>query len=162
LKKAKGNFPVCVKMTKKIIIDGNNLIGKIPELKSVPKSDKQFTREKLALILDRYFTGKKMKVSLHFDGFAGPAIKTASLDIHYSNSRTADDLIKSEIEYAKNPKLLTVVSSDHSLYSFAKACSCTPVKAEDFVKQLYHKNSNIEEDKIKSISSEEMKRLFNA
>lgn len=154
--------PVCVKMTKRFIIDGNNLIGKIPELKSIPKSNRQQSREKLALMLDRYFTGKKTKVSLHFDGYAGPAIRTASLDIRYSNSRTADDLIKKEIEFAKNPKLLTVVSSDHSLYSFAKACSCTPVKAEDFIRQISYKQINIEEERIKSISSEEMKRLFEA
>ncbi len=144
----------------KFIIDGNNLIGKIPELKSIPKSNQQSARERLAAILDRYFTGKKLKITLHFDGFAGPAIKTNHLSIRYSESRPADDLIRKEIEHSKNPKLITVVSSDNSLGSFAKACSCTVVKAESFSKEIYKKEVNDEADRIKGISKEEIKRLF--
>ena len=145
---------------RKFIIDGNNLIGKIPELKSIPKSNNQSARERLAAILDRFCTGKKIKLSLHFDGFAGPAIRTNHLSIHYSDSRPADDLIRREIEHSKNPKLITVVSSDNSLGSFAKACSCTVIKAETFAKELFKKDINDEADRIKGISKEEIKRLF--
>ena len=147
-------------MQKRYIIDGNNLIGKIPELKSIPKVHRQSAREKLCHILDRYFGSKRIKVSLHFDGFAGPAIRTSSFSIHYSSGKPADDLIRQEIGQAKNPKLLTLVSSDHSLTSFAKACSCTIIKAEVFAGELNKKNDSNEEERIKSISNDEMKRLF--
>jgi hypothetical protein len=40
------------------IIDGNNLIGKIKSLMDLQKKDKQASREKLVLILDRYFLAK--------------------------------------------------------------------------------------------------------
>ncbi len=161
MKKPKASFQVCVNMLKRFIIDGNNLMGKIPELKSIPKSNRQSARERLCHILDRYFSSKKIKVSLHFDGFAGPAIRTSSLNIHYSSDKPADDLIRNEIGQAKNSKLLTIVSSDHSLTSFAKACSCTIIKAEDFVRELNKKIDNNEEDRINSISNDEMKKLFN-
>ena len=149
-------------MIKKFLIDGNNLMGKIPELKNISKEQKQLSRERLAAMLDRYFAGKKVKAVLYFDGFAGPAINTSSLSIHYSNSRTADDLIRHDIECAKNPKLLTVVSSDNSIASFARACSCEIIKSEKMRGELSKKETNIEAEKIKAISNEEIKRLFSA
>lgn len=149
-------------MNRKYIIDGNNLIGKIPKLHSIPKSNRQSARERLALILDRYFTGKKVKASLHLDGFAGPAIKTSHLQIHYSNSKTADELIRHEIELSKNPKLITVVSSDNSLVSFAKACSCTIIKAETFASDLFRQDTHDEADRIKAINNDEIRDLFGA
>lgn len=145
----------------KYIIDGNNLIGKIPELKSIPKKEQQMARERLALILDRYFAGKKLRISLHYDGFAGPAIKTDSISIHYSDARPADDFIRREIEHSKNPKLLTIVTSDNSLAAFARACSCRVIKAEEFAGELSRKEINDEAERIKSISKDEIKRLFN-
>ena len=42
-------------MIKKYIIDGNNLIGKISELWSIQKKDKQLSRVKLAKVIDQYF-----------------------------------------------------------------------------------------------------------
>ncbi|MHB9041277.1 MAG: NYN domain-containing protein, partial [Melioribacteraceae bacterium] len=50
------------------IIDGNNLIGRIKSLQQLQKKDKQASREKLIYFLNRYFTGKKVKLSLHLDG----------------------------------------------------------------------------------------------
>jgi predicted RNA-binding protein with PIN domain len=160
MRKPKASSQVCVNMLKRYIIDGNNLIGKIPQLKAIPKVNRQSARERLCHILDRYFSSKKIKVSLHFDGFAGPAIKASFLSIHYSSGRPADDLIKQEIELSRNPKLLTIVSSDNNLTSFAKACSCTIIKADTFAKGLFKKMDNNEEDRIKSISNDEIKKLF--
>jgi len=147
-------------MSRRYIIDGNNLIGKIPELHSIPKTLKQSARERLCIMLDRYFADKKVKVSLHFDGFAAHSIKTSHLSIHYSDKKTADDTIRHEIELAKNPKLLTVVSSDHSVTGFARACSCEVIKAESFVQELFKKVNDTEADRIKGISTDEMKKLF--
>ena len=41
------------------IIDGNNLMGKIPSLYKLQKKDGQSSREKLAFILESYFMNKK-------------------------------------------------------------------------------------------------------
>ena len=145
-------------MQRKYIIDGNNLIGKIPELHGL---DKQELRAKLAFILERYFYNKKVNVSLHFDGFANTQIRARGLKITYSENRIADDKIRDEISYAKNPKLITLVSSDNALRDFAKKNSCTIISSEEFNREMNKPaNVNDEEKLIKGIDNEEMKRLF--
>ena len=145
-------------MQRKYIIDGNNLIGKIPDLHGL---DKKVLRAKLAFILERYFYNKKVKVSLHFDGFANAQIRARGLKIIYSENRIADDKIRDEISYAKNPKLITLVSSDNALRDFAKKNSCTIISSEEFNREMNKPaNVNDEEKLIKGIDNEEMKRLF--
>ncbi len=143
------------------IIDGNNLIGKIKKLFIVQKTNPQNSREQLVHILDRYFAKRKQKVSLHFDGFQGFAIKSSKSGIYYSNNRTADYEIKKEIERSKNPRLLSVVTSDHEIQNFAKVCGCKVIKSETFGKVLFQKSQPISEEEIaKSISDDEIKRAF--
>lgn len=141
------------------IIDGNNLIGKISSLKNLP--DKQVAREKLALMLERYFSGKKVKVSLHFDGFENIPIKISGIKIHYSQNRSADEMIKSEIEKIKNTKSVITVSSDTEVASFAKVCGCQIKSSESFYKDLLASNKKSDEsEKPTNFDSEEFKKLF--
>lgn len=148
-------------MIKHYIIDGNNLIGKIPKLWEVQKKDKQSSRERLAFQLERYFHGRKIKVTLHFDGHPNQAIKTGNIKIVYSMNAIADSNIKQEISHASNPKVIAVVSSDHNVQDFAKASSCTIIKSEIFAKELFRKKDIDEEDsRIKEIDNNEMKKLF--
>ncbi len=143
------------------LIDGNNLIGKQSSLKSLQETDPQQSREKLTFILDRYFVNRKYKVSLHFDGFEKDKIRTAKMKIVYSDNKTADEKIRQQIEYAKNPKKLVVITSDFSLGEFAKKCSCSVIKSEEFLKKLSDKNDSKSENEIqKEIDNEEIKRLF--
>ncbi len=145
-------------MQRKYIIDGNNLIGKIPDLHGL---DKKVLRAKLTFILERFFYNKKVKVSLHFDGFANAQIRARGLKIIYSENRIADDKIRDEISYAKNPKLIMLVSSDNALRDFAKKNSCTIISSEEFNREMNKPaNVNDEEKLIKGIDNEEMKRLF--
>ena len=148
-------------MIKKYIIDGNNLIGKISELWSIQKKDKQLSRIKLVKYLDQYFRGKKVNVSLHFDGFPGDSIPSSSCRIFYSNNRSADSKIKKEIDNEKSPKTIAVISSDHSVQNYAKVNSCKVLKSEDFAKEMKsNKNKSSEEEITKSISNDEIKKLF--
>lgn len=145
-------------MQRKYIIDGNNLIGKISDFRGL---DKQVLREKLAFKLERFFYDKKIKVSLHFDGYLNTPIRARGLKITYSENRIADDKIRDEISYAKNPKLITLVSSDHALMDFAKKNSCTIISSEEF-NSMMNKPAKVndEEKLIKGIDNEEMKKLF--
>lgn len=148
-------------MIQKYIIDGNNLIGKIGKLWSLQKKDKQLSRIKLAKMLDQFFNGKNVKVSLHLDGFAADAIPSSSSKIHYSDNKTADSKIKREIDSSPNPKVIAVVSSDHSIQNYARVNSCTVIKSEEFSKQLSAKKTKDSEEEItKSISEDEIKKLF--
>jgi predicted RNA-binding protein with PIN domain len=148
-------------MIKKYIIDGNNLIGKIPELWNLQKIDKQASRIRLVGLLNGFFGQKNVKVSLHFDGFPGNAIPSGRIKIKYSNNQTADDKIKEEIDLSRNPKVIAVVSSDNSVYDYARVNSCVRIKSEEFAKQLNQKDKNISEEEItKTISKDEIKKIF--
>ena len=146
---------------KHFIIDGNNLIGKVNSLWQLQKKDPQASREKLAFKLDRYFSNKTYKTTLHFDGFPADAIRTNYLKIEYSENKTADENIKFEIEISNNPKLVTLVSSDHNLIEFARVCSCSVIKSEEFAKKLNKSNNNADEQSLaKDISDDEIRKLF--
>lgn len=143
------------------IIDGNNLIGKMPALKS---KDKISERENLAFILERYFSKKKNKVSLHFDGHQTLPIKVSGIKIYYSGSRTADEMIKQEIERSNNRKNIVLITSDTNLKEFAKVCSCSVMNSEEFNTEITSINDKNEESKIiESLSrqTDEFKKLFN-
>ena len=148
-------------MIKKYIIDGNNLIGKVKSLWAIQQKDKQLSRLKLVKLLDQYFSIKKVKVSLHLDGFENDVIPSSQIKLFYSNNKSADSQIKNEINNSKNPKVIAVVSSDHNLQDYARVNSCTIIKSEDFAKQMNDSKKKSDEDTIiKSIDDDEIKKLF--
>ncbi len=148
-------------MIRHYIIDGNNLIGKIPHLFSLQKKDGHESRQQLAYLLDKFFQGTKLKVSLHFDGYMVEGVKSGRAKIYYSDNEPADNLIKQEVTLAKNPKLICVISSDFSVKQFAKKNACTTKTSEEFYREIQNKNSTDEEESLKnSISNDEIRKLF--
>jgi predicted RNA-binding protein with PIN domain len=141
------------------IIDGNNLIGKIKFLKELQSKNKQGSREGLVNLLNNYFAGKKLKATLHFDGHPNSAINFSKGKIIYSENRISDHLIREEIDRSKNPKLITLISSDNSLINYARANSCSIIKSEDFYKEIKKiSEKNEEAEKLKQLEKE--KDLF--
>ena len=151
-------------MMKSYLIDGNNLMGKISPIKKAQNKDKQAAREKLVILIEKYFMVRKGKVYIHFDGFQNTPISFSKGKIIYSEKYKADKQIKDQIEATKNRRNLIVVSSDHEIQDFAKACSCDILSSEKFAQDLTSKkNVNEEEKKIKEINNvEEFKKLFGA
>jgi len=148
-------------MQKTYIIDGNNLIGKIPQLWRMQKKDKQSSRSGLVFQLEIYFHQKKIRVSLHFDGFQNEVIRGKGIKITYSNNTSADNKIKDEISLYNNPKLITVVSSDLNVQDFARVNSCSIIKSEQFAREMDKKEVIEDEEQIISeIDNDEMKKLF--
>ena len=147
----------------KYIFDGNNLIGKIKNLQKLQQKDKKAAREKLAFLIDNYFIGKKIKVSLHFDGFRNDPIRTVLVKIIYSEKKTADEKIKAEISASKNPRNITVITPDNNLKEFARVCSASVIPSEKFASELRRRNDTDEEEaRIRRINSvEEFKKIFN-
>lgn len=139
------------------LIDGNNLIGKIKELRNCKDS----SRKRLIKMLNLYFSGKGNKVTLYFDGHLEDNYLLTAGKIEYSGRKAADDIIRTDIERAKNPKQLTVISSDYDIINLARVCSCEIIKSEDFAQQLNLKKDTMNEtDRINGISNNEIKRLF--
>jgi predicted RNA-binding protein with PIN domain len=150
-------------MNSQYYIDGNNLIHLSKRLSIVHSKDKQSSREVLVSHLSSFFRGKKISVTVFLDGFENRKINGGALHLKYSCGKPADDDIRHAIGKAKNPKLITVVTSDGPLASFAKKCSCTIISSEDFDKQLFREQSASTEDSaINSLQNqnEEFKKLF--
>lgn len=145
------------------IIDGNNLIGKIKGLKKFRDKKNNSDRERLVFIIDRFFAGRKAKVSLHFDGHPGEAIKSDSAKIIYSYGDKADNLIRDEITRSKSRRQIHLVTSDGSLAQFGKVNSCTVITSENFTRQIETSSAKDEEaEKIKQLaaSNERFRELF--
>lgn len=144
------------------IIDGNNLIGKIPSLMNLQKKDKQASREKLVYMLDRYFVQKKANVTLHLDGHPGESINSSKMRIVYSENLTADEMIKKQISQSKSTRNISVVTSDSNLAQFARVCSAKIISSEEFAAEINKTNNALDEEGIiKSINDiDEFKRLF--
>jgi len=151
-------------MRYKYFIDGNNLIHKIPALSIASKKNLYDTRINLALILDRYFIDKNVTCKVFFDGFAKDSVKTGKVRIYYSEAKSADELIRKEIENADNYKLISVVSSDNWISNLAKACGCKVIKSEEFGKLIIdnnHKSSdNLEKEIINKLNNENWTNIF--
>ncbi len=145
------------------IIDGNNLIGKIKSLMNLQSKDKQASREKLVFILDRYFAGKKNSITLHFDGYPKEKINSSEMKIIYSDSITADEKIKRQIDKSSQRKNINVITSDSNLANYARICSCKVISSEDFVKMINTMNrEDDEESRIKQLNNDEFIKLFKA
>jgi predicted RNA-binding protein with PIN domain len=147
---------------KHYIIDGNNLIGKISLLHKMQLKNKQSNREKLAFMIDNYFHDKKVKVTIHFDGFKNLPIKLNCANIVYSDSKSADDKIKKQIELTNNRKNLVIITSDNNIREFARVCSCLIIKSEEFAKTIQSKKQDDEKDIIEkmNINLDEWEKLF--
>lgn len=144
------------------IIDGNNLIGKIPSLFKLQKKDKQASREKLIPMLDRFFAKQKCSITLHFDGYESSKLGSSKIKIIYSQNLSADEKIKNQVSSLKSTRTTTIVTSDSNLAQFARVCGCKITSSEEFAKGLKNTScSDDEESIIKSIDDKnEFKRLF--
>lgn len=137
------------------LIDGNNLMLKIKRTASVWKASKQGSRELLVSLLFESPQLRKAKVKIFFDGVENGRISSAGMTLHYSGGKPADYYIRKEIEQSKNPKLITVISSDHEIINLAKACLCTVITSEEFSQSLEKESEeSSEEAKISALSRE--------
>ncbi|MCX6171059.1 MAG: NYN domain-containing protein [Ignavibacteriales bacterium] len=145
------------------IIDGNNLIGRIKSLQQIQKKDKQASREQLIYFLNRHFAGKKVKLSLHLDGHPNLPLSISKGKITYSFNQPSDNFIRKEIEISSNPRLITLVTSDHSLMNFGKVCGCKVISADDFYRETEKSSvKNDEAEKINQLekNNDEFLKLF--
>lgn len=145
---------------KEYLIDGNNLIGKVPNLQSLQKKDKESARERLVFFVERYFHSRKIKVTIYFDGYRNRGIKTNGINVKYSDSKTADELIKKDISISKNPRNLVVVSSDNEIAGFARVCASEVMLSEQFYATAEKESggSNHNEIKLENEKIDEMSK----
>lgn len=120
------------------LIDGHNLIGKMPDISLSDPDDE------VQLILRlRSWTAvsKKRQVSVYFDGGL-PGGKNVQLStsqvrvIFASAGKTADALLINHINRFKNPPEYTLVSNDQEIIKAAQARKLPQVRSEKFASGL--------------------------
>lgn len=114
-----------------IIIDGNNLIHKIPVFKkSFAINPDNCRRTLIEAVKGRLRI--KAKVIFVFDGHSGEKLH----NVIYSGTKTADSVIRNYIEENYNKHSIKVVSSDNEIASLAKVCGCEVSTSEKFWSDL--------------------------
>jgi len=129
---------------KTIIIDGNNLIHKIPSFKSNFASSPDSVRRALT---ESVRTRLKIKAKLIFvfDGFSENKITNSV----FSGAKTADSIIRKYIEDNYEKTSIKVVSSDNEIVALAKVCGCEISSSENFWNEI---NSGTSPTKGKNIN----------
>jgi predicted RNA-binding protein with PIN domain len=133
------------------IIDGYNLIHKIPKFKNAIEQSLEHSRNILISFIKAYQSSKNNNITLVFDGDKvgyneAQGQSTKRLKIIYSDSpEKADPLIKRLILKAKNKKSLTLISADNDLINFCKTQGASVLSPEMF---FYQANKHPKQDPI--------------
>jgi predicted RNA-binding protein with PIN domain len=120
-----------------LIIDGHNLIPKIPGLNLSDLDDEP----RLAEMIREYCRRKRARAELFFDGglpgFAQPA-KGGAVHIHViTKSSTADRaIIDFFMQKGHNSRNYTLVSSDHYVQNQSRNLGATVISSEQFAQEL--------------------------
>jgi predicted RNA-binding protein with PIN domain len=120
------------------IIDGHNLIGKMPDISLKDPNDEI----KLTMRIKSWVAeSKKRQVTLFFDGgiqgshqnrLSGRNMKV----IFAPSGRTADSLIISQMRKLKNPREYTLVTSDREIIGHAKSLRIRSLLSEEFIERM--------------------------
>ncbi|RKY62555.1 MAG: hypothetical protein DRP95_01305 [Candidatus Latescibacterota bacterium] len=119
-----------------ILIDGHNLIGRLPGLSLEDPDDE----EKLLRLLSRYRGRMKGRIFVAFDPGVGvgPSLRSiGGIQVAYArNGSTADSLILERISRMRNPQEALVISSDRGLGAQARALGARVMSAEEFAEKF--------------------------
>ena len=71
-------------------------------------------------------------------------------------------MIKIQIELANNRKNLVVITSDNNIQEFARVCSSSIIRSEEFAKTIQTENQDDEKDIIEKMNNnlDEWEKLF--
>jgi hypothetical protein len=126
----------------RVIVDGYNLLHKLPALSSLLGCDLEQARERLVSQLAGYRAARNVRVTLVFDG-RGPQARPAGarlpsgVEVVYSRApQTADDVIKRMLATERSPRACTVVTSDNSIILHARDFGAKVVSSAEFAGQL--------------------------
>jgi len=119
------------------LIDGNNVMGQIPGW----HRDKRAARFRLLEQLAQFQRIKRAAITVVFDGAPETNFPDGSsykgVRIYYSERGSdADTRIKKIVESHRNPKSLTVVTSDNRLIGYVRSCSAAVERSGEFRKAM--------------------------
>lgn len=139
------------------LIDGHNLIGKIPDLRLDDPNDEEQLLMRLRAYRAR--TGKRLVV--YFDpGTAyqspGRRFKGGIGVFQAGTGQRADDLMIRDLRRHHNPRELTVVTSDRAIQEVARHHRAQVIDAATFAEELSHTPSKKETGEMPPLPEHEV------
>ncbi len=124
-------------MAESVLIDGHNLIGRLPGLKLSDPEDEA----KLVALLKRYRGRHRRAITVIFDGAPTGGrsrdLSGAGVDVVFARiGRTADGVIKERLRATRDPRQLAVVTSDSDVARVARACRVSVIDSSEFAAAL--------------------------
>jgi predicted RNA-binding protein with PIN domain len=119
----------------RILIDGYNLIRRVPDLKRLERTDMEKARDALVRELSVYRMGKKHRICVVFDGaeaihLGSGAEKVRGISVRFSpRGSSADQVI---LEAMRNNEVDVLVSADRELTDAARRGEVTSVPPQLF------------------------------
>jgi predicted RNA-binding protein with PIN domain len=120
-----------------LLIDGHNLIGRLPDLRLDDPDDEA----KLVVRLRSYCARTRKQATVVFDhglpggpswALSGGGVRA----VFASAGRGADRILRERIRSAPDPRGLTVVTSDRQVIAVAEAYGTRVIRSEEFALEL--------------------------
>jgi len=126
-------------MTTRLVVDGNNLMHKIDDIARRMARDYDGARELLVRRLGDFRAGRRVSVTVVFDGKAGGFVQQVGSGVRAvfcRPGRSADDEIKALVARDPRPRSWTVVTSDNAIIRHVRDYGAETMKSEDFIALL--------------------------
>jgi predicted RNA-binding protein with PIN domain len=141
-----------------ILIDGHNLIGKIADLRLDDPDDEA----ELLIRLRSYLAHTGKRLTVYFDpgtSYQSPARRSkGGIRVRQAGSgKHADDLIIRDIRRHRNPRELTVVTSDHAIQDVARQYGARVIDSDAFATELSRPSVPDDTRASPSLSEDEVK-----
>jgi uncharacterized protein len=135
-----------------IIVDGYNVIFKVPELGySTEKCDIEILRNRFLAILEQYKEKRKHKLIVVFDGKGhgnSSEARAAGIDVVFSRQDLdADEEIKRMVSKSANPRHITVITADRDIEQYVKKYGCKVVEPLAFYRDMKKKVERLQSTK---------------
>lgn len=120
-----------------LLIDGHNLIGKMPNLRLDDPEDEARLVARLRAFAAR--TGQRITVVFDqgLPGGRSRELSGGGIEVIFAPiGRSADGILRERIRRARDPRGLIVVTSDRTIATEARACGAHVMRAEEFAAQL--------------------------
>jgi len=145
------------------IIDGWNVIHKMPLLKNSPSA-----REDFIYFLKRYrITGSRNnRVTIVFDGRIDLNLKESErqFEIVFGGTKSADEIICNRVSAYSNKRNIIVVSDDNEIINYIKAQGASSVRTKEFLsrkdKKSPKKNSKEISYAVKKEITDELRKFW--
>ena len=120
-----------------LLIDGHNLIGRLPDLRLDDPDDEA----KLVARLRTYCARTRKWATVVFDcglpGGRSHALSGGRVEVVFApTGHSADGILRERVRRARDPRGLTVITSDRQVIAAAQAGGARVMRAEEFAAQL--------------------------